>query len=87
MTTALNQHIFELKGGGANGGVPAAIVACHSQTTLYHGASFFIKFTNISEKLLCVDFQLTCEWIIDKRTSYCKVPGVIAKFVHDQKLA
>ena len=38
-TTASNQHIFELKGGGANGGVPAAIVAYHSQKhyiTVHH---------------------------------------------------
>tara|TARA_S200000501_G_C20657926_1_gene670535 strand:+ start:443 stop:892 length:450 start_codon:yes stop_codon:yes gene_type:complete len=46
LTTALNQNIFELK-EGAGGGVLAAIVAYHPQTTSYHGASFLINLADI----------------------------------------
>ena len=74
-----------MKGEGANGGVPAAIVAFHTQIPLYTSVSFLIELANISEKLLGVDFVLTCEGIIGKQTSYGKGPGVIAKFVHDEK--
>jgi len=42
---------------------------------------------NISEKLFSVDFVLTCEETIDKQTIFGKVPRVIVKFVHDQKVA
>ena len=42
---------------------------------------------NISEKLFSVDFVLTCEKTIDKQTIFGKGPRVIAKFVHDQKVA
>ena len=42
---------------------------------------------NIPEKLFGVDFVLTFEGTIDKKTSFGKGPGVIVKFVHDQKVA
>ena len=41
LTTASNQRNFELKGGGANGGITAVIVAL-IQKTLHTGTSFFI---------------------------------------------
>ena len=87
LTTASNQNIFELVGGGASGGVPAAMVACHTQVTLHPGAPFLMDLAKIPEKLVGVDFVLTCEGIIDQQTSYGKGPGVIAKLAYDQKVA
>ena len=87
LTAASNQNIFELVGGGASGGVPAAMAACHTQVTLHPGASFFMDLVKIPEKILDVDFVLTCEGEIDNQTSYGKGPGVIAKLAHDQKVA
>ena len=87
LTAASNQNIFELVGGGASGGVPAAMAACHSQVTLHPGASFFMDFFKIPEKILDVDVVLTCEGEIDNQTSYGKGPGFIAKLAHDQKVA
>ncbi|MAJ51419.1 MAG: hypothetical protein CMB82_07390 [Flammeovirgaceae bacterium] len=87
LTIASNQNIFELEGGGASGGVPAAMAACHPQVTLHSGASFLIELANISKKILDVDFVLTCEGEIDNQTSYGKGPGVIAKLAHDHKVA
>ena len=87
LTAASNQNIFELVGGGASGGVPAAMAACHTQVTLHPGASFLMELIKIPEKLLDVDVVLTCEGKIDSQTSYGKGPGVIAKLAHDQKVA
>ncbi len=87
LTAASNQNIFELVGGGASGGVPAAMAACHTQVTLHPGASFLMELIKIPEKLLDVDVVLTCEGKIDSQTSYSKGPGVIAKLAHDQKVA
>jgi glycerate kinase len=87
LSAASNQNIFELVGGGASGGVPAAMAACHTQVILHPGASFFINLLKIPEKILDVDFILTCEGEIDNQTSYGKGPGIIAKLAHDQKVA
>jgi glycerate 2-kinase len=87
LTAASNQNIFELVGGGASGGVPSAMAACHTQVTLHPGASFLMDLIKIPEKLLDVDVVLTCEGKIDSQTSHGKGPGVIAKLAHDRKVA
>ena len=74
--TALN--IWELKGGGASGGVPAGIAACHDHVQIMSGAEWILDLNKISERIQLADWVLTCEGKIDHQTRFGKGPGRIA---------
>lgn len=74
-----------LQGGGAGGGVAAALFAL-GNAELIDGASHFLELTGFRQKLETATFVVTGEGAFDEQTLHGKAPYAVAKLAKEYKL-
>ncbi|MGI6718212.1 MAG: glycerate kinase [Bacteroidales bacterium] len=81
----LDVDLTKVKGGGAGGGLGAALVAfCNAE--IVSGVEFILDFVSFDKLLKTCDLIITGEGRMDSQTSYGKVPYGIAQRVQNSRI-